>query len=285
VEILGSANPKSAGLAALEVNLWYLLNASGCLVQFLDKIQLMIRATEELAMNAWPSLQTMLYDGWVLRFSDGYTKRANSVHPLYSSSLDVEEKVQACEEIYQSKGLDVVFKMTASAQPDNLDQALAAKGYKADSRTSVQVLELNSVDKAASQAALLTEDVDEWLPAFCRLSKVSQRHEPTLKQLLHNLVPARRLASVRHQGRVVACGMGVLQEEFVGLFDIVTDADFRRQGFGKQLVLNLLAWGKRNGADTAYLQVMLNNEPALHLYSGLGFKEVYTYWYRIKRKV
>ena len=38
--------------------------------------------------------------------------------------------------------------------------------------------------------------------------------------------------------------MGVLQGQFVGLFDIVTDANFRRQGFGKQLVLSILAWGK-----------------------------------------
>ena len=244
----------------------------------------MIRVVEELAMNAWPSLQTMLYDGWVLRFADGYTKRANSVHPLYSSSLDVEEKVKACEEIYQGEGLDVVFKMTASAQPDNLDQSLAAKGYKADSRTSVQVSELDGLDKAPAQTALLTEDLHEWLPAYCKLSNIGGRRELTLEQLLHNVVPILYLASIRHQGQVVACGMGVLQERFVGLFDIVTDANFRRQGFGKQLVLNILAWGKRNGAQTAYLQVMLNNEPALRLYSGLGFKEIYTYWYRINPK-
>ena len=244
----------------------------------------MIRAVEELAMNAWPSLQTLFYDGWVLRFSDGYTKRANSVHPLYSSSLNVEEKVQACEEIYQSKGLDVVFKMTASAQPEKLEQVLAAKEYKADSHTSVRVLELDGVDKAPAQSALLTEDLHEWLPAFCKLSNIGGHREPTLKQLLRNVVPARCFASIRHQGQVVACGMGVLQEKFVSWFDIVTDANFRRRGFGRQLMLNLLAWGKRNGAQTAYLQVMLNNEPALRLYSGLGFKEIYTYWYRIKQK-
>jgi len=232
-------------------------------------------------MNAWPSLQTMLYDGWVLRFADGYTKRANSVHPLYSSSLNLEAKIQACEEIYQSKELDVVFKLTPSAQPENLDKVLAVKGYKADSHTSVQLLELDGVDKAPAQPAVLTEDYDDWLPAFCRLSNSDGRREPTLKQLLHNVVPAQCFASIRHQGQVVACGMGVLQGQFVGLFDIVTDANFRRQGFGKQLVLSLLAWGKRNGAHTAYLQVMLNNEPALRLYSGFGFKEIYPYWYRI----
>ena len=52
-----------------------------------------ITQLEELSINAWPSLQTMLYDGWVLRFSDGYTKRANSSNPLYGGVLSVDEKI------------------------------------------------------------------------------------------------------------------------------------------------------------------------------------------------
>ena len=47
-------------------------------------------------------------------------------------------------------------------------------------------------------------------------------------------------------------------------------------------MLNLLDWAKRKGAQVAYLQVMLNNPPALHMYERLGFQEVYQYWYRIK---
>ena len=43
----------------------------------------MIRYLEELALNAWTSIQTVVYDGWLIRFSNGYTKRANSVNPIY----------------------------------------------------------------------------------------------------------------------------------------------------------------------------------------------------------
>jgi len=52
-----------------------------------------IRRLEEIQMNALPSLQIILYDGWVIRFADGFTGRANSVNPVYYSSVDIAEKI------------------------------------------------------------------------------------------------------------------------------------------------------------------------------------------------
>ena len=51
------------------------------------------KRVEEAALNAWPALQQILYDGWILRFSQGYTKRANSVNPIFQSSIDLETKI------------------------------------------------------------------------------------------------------------------------------------------------------------------------------------------------
>ena len=74
-----------------------------------------------------------------------------------------------------------------------------------------------------------------------------------------------------------------MQARFMGLFDIVIDHDHRRQGHGKRLVRNLLVWGQQHGAHTAYLQVMLNNAPALQRYAKTGFLEEYQYGYRVKQ--
>ena len=56
----------------------------------------MIHLMEELSYNAWASLQNLYYDGWILRFADGYTRRANSVNPIYPSTHDLNEKIAYC---------------------------------------------------------------------------------------------------------------------------------------------------------------------------------------------
>jgi N-acetylglutamate synthase len=237
---------------------------------------------EELSLNAWPALQTLLYDGWVLRFANGYTRRANSVNPLYASTLDVNEKIGACEQLYRRKGLKTVFKMTAHSTPMGLDELLVEKDYQADAHTSVQLLGLGDFSVTSSASIELAEDpADSWLAAYCRMSSVDATSRATLEQILRLIVPDRRFASITVAGQVIACGLGVLQNGYISLCNIATDPDLRRRGYARQILDGLLAWGKDGGAQRACLQVMLNNPPAMALYASLGFREIYQYWYRV----
>ncbi|MBI5300692.1 MAG: GNAT family N-acetyltransferase [Chloroflexi bacterium] len=241
----------------------------------------MITHIEELSLNAWSSLQTMFVDGWVLRFADGYTKRANSINPMYASARDVNAQIEFCEQVYREKQLPVVFKMTTAVHPENLDAVLAERGYVVDSPTSVHTMELDNTTWTVN-AELNPALSDEWLASFCRMSSVKDERQVTLRQILGNILPQKCFAAIRRDRQIIACGLGVRQGEYIGFYDIVTDAAWRKQGYGKLLMASLLAWGKANGARYAYLQVMLNNPPALRLYANLGFKEIYQYWYRIK---
>lgn len=63
------------------------------------------KRVEEVSLNAQPALQHLFFDGWILRFSKGYTKRANSINPLFYSRLDTAEKVATSEKLYTEKGL------------------------------------------------------------------------------------------------------------------------------------------------------------------------------------
>lgn len=242
-----------------------------------------IRTIEELSFNAWVALQTVYYDGWLLRFADGYTRRANSVNPLYPSFLASEQKIARCETLYAAHGLDVTFKLTPAVYPDNLDDLLAQRGYQKQAMTSVQTLSLSYVPTPATDAALmLSQPNAEWLQAFCRLNSVTERHLPTMERMLTNVIPRCCFLTLHQRDEITAVGLAVLDGEYVGLLDIVTAPQWRNQGWGGQLLGHLLWWAKANGAQHAYLQVMLSNPAALHLYKKLGFAEVYQYWYRTR---
>jgi RimJ/RimL family protein N-acetyltransferase len=241
-----------------------------------------IQTIEGLSFNAWPSLQTLLFDGWVIRLANGYTKRANSVNPIYDSTIDTEKKIDYCEQLFRSRNIPVVFKMTGAVFPANLDLILEKRGYKIESRTSLQTMEI--VDwPVVSEIDLCEAFSEDWLAGFCAANNIQESNNSTIRQMLENIIPKKCFATFRREGQGIAYGLGVTQNEYIGFYDIVTVVKYRNQGIGKQLMSGLLAWGFRNQARKAYLQVMLDNAPAWHLYAQLGFQETYQYWYRIKK--
>jgi len=239
---------------------------------------------EEISLNQWQPLQTMLYDGWVLRFANGYTKRANSVNPIYTSTVDPNEKIAACERIYAAHHLKTVFKITPFVQPANLDEMLENRGYSLVDPTAVQILDLKTTKPPTHYHVEIDRQIGEaWLENFCQLNQIEDNaHQKTMKQMLDNLVADKGFFTLYEDGKVAACALGMIERNWIGIFDVVTSLDYRNRGIGEQLLLHLLQWGKVNGAKHSYLAVVLNNKPALRLYSKLGFKEIYRYWYRVR---
>ena len=47
---------------------------------------------EDVCLNAWPALQEIHYDGWLIRLADGQTRRTNSVNVLHDGSLPARRK-------------------------------------------------------------------------------------------------------------------------------------------------------------------------------------------------
>lgn len=246
----------------------------------------MIRDIEERSLNAFPALQNRVYDGWVLRFSEGYARRANCINPLYSSYQNINQKIKNCEEIYNARNLDVIYKITPNVYPSNLDSILEDLHYKVDATTSLQLLELDNICEPTNENIICSDDInEEWLNYFCSIDNISDKNKAILRIMLKNIIPQKFFVLLQVGGKNVGCGLGVLDNEFIGIYDIIVDKDYRNKGYGREIVLNLLKLGKEAGAKKAYLQVMMNNPPALRLYSNIGFKEVYKYWYRIKEKL
>lgn len=242
-----------------------------------------IRRLEEISIDAWPALQTSLMDGWVVRFAGGFSRRSNSIVPLYPSERDPREKIRVCESLYRGRGLRTVFKLSAASQPRELDALLAAEGYRPEAETSVQVLALEKRKGTPEDGVALRDEADEdWLSALCAMNGYDPRHHAAVRDITALIHPPRAFASVRRGGRIVGCGLGVVRQGYAVLFDIVVGKEFRRQGLGRRIAASLLNWGGGQSAGAAFLQVMTNNPVAAAMYAGMGFREEYRYVYRVK---
>jgi ribosomal protein S18 acetylase RimI-like enzyme len=242
-----------------------------------------INRLEEVTLNAWPGLKQVVCDGWVARFSRGFTGRANSVVPLYEGTADTLSKIEFFESLYAAHGLPTTFKLTEASQPAGLDALLAGRGYRESRRASVQLC--NDLPAAAESDAVEARDAvwAQWTESVVRHRSLSPADAATLAAILAAIaLPCRFAVSVDESG-VAACGLAVLEAPWVGLYDIVTRQDARRRGHAARVVNSLMAWGRDNGAASAYLQVMIDNAPALALYAKLGFREAYQYAYRSRR--
>lgn len=241
-----------------------------------------MRLIEEMSMNAMPSLQTVLMDGWVLRFAEGYSNRANSVNPIYPSTEDVHAKIEQCEMLYRSRNLRPTYKITPFVHPTNLDELLAEKGYRIIHPTSVQTLNISGLSEE-SNTVLKTEYEfsEDWFRAYAEFNRMSPEKQIVYRRILNSMVPAGFYATFVLEEQIIGCGLAVLEGDYMGLFDITVAEDHRNSGYGRQLMREMLRNGRTLGAKEAYLQVMLDNEPALHLYKKLGFAERYRYHYRV----
>lgn len=269
---------------------------------------------EEQSLQSWPALKQLELDGWLLRFAGGYTKRSNSISPLYAGSKtdaqsindsqhinDIQhlvDKINRCEQYYQQAGLPTIFKITPYTEPSNLDAVLEARGYVQTDLSRVQSMDLagpvpltllnighshaQCLDAAGYKVTIFEELNPLWLETVVRLSGLSDKYLEVKQRLLRHSGLNAGYVLLYVEGIPVACGLGVVAGGGLGIYEIGTDSVFRRRGHARQLLLHLLRWGASQGAQYAYLQVLADNRPALQLYESMGFRDRYSYWYRVQ---
>ena len=255
-----------------------------------------IKIIEDLSLNAWPSHQMQLYDGWILRFSYFYTHRTNCVEQIGSSQLPLAEKIAFCEEAYKRWKTPAIFKITPLSLPV-LDGELEQRSYEKQNITSVMCRDLPESpldDWTPSPSGPFTafhmRDMtvqdripDEWIDAlFSIKGNATVKHLKIVPSMYAAIPKDVRCVSIRRDKQIVATGLGILDRDYIGIYAIHVRDDFRRQGMARRICETLLAEGVRSGAGKAYLQVVADNEPAVQLYRSLGFTDAYRYWFRVK---
>lgn len=263
-----------------------------------------MKLIEEISLNAWPSHKMELYDGWLIRFSHNYTHRTNSVEQIGISSIPTEEKIAYCEQVYANFHTPANFKINPLLDP-SFDALLAKRGYETAHTTEVMTMPMERFvpyepvyveyeyygrNSRLPSSVYYPEDVvvqlrdritDEWITSLFHLNGTTN---PTLRRIVPSMfkaIPKEIIAAfIEQNGKVAACGLGILDRGHIGLYAIYVDPGCRRKSYARCICSSILAEAYKKGAGHAYLQVVKGNQLAKRLYQSLGFADFYTYWFR-----
>lgn len=244
-----------------------------------------IKTIEDLSLNAWPSHQIELYDGWLLRFSYFYTHRTNSVEQIGSSSIPFDTKITYCENQYQKWNTPSIFKISPLV-PEDFDLQLQKRGYHIEHTTDVMTRSLDSYQTVPIHPDICLETVisPQWIDGLFALKGTTDIiHRKIVPSMYHAIPKDTIAASFVQNGKTVATGLGILDRSYIGIYAIHVHPDYRGRGFGSAICNAILSAGIQKGAQNAYLQVVKDNLSAQALYRTLGFDMLYTYWFRTDR--
>ena len=242
-----------------------------------------IKNIENMLMRSWPAIKQEVYDGWILRYSMGYTRRGNSVSPFYESFFDHEEKFEYCERYFESKGLKVIYKLIEDENCFIIDKELEKRGYVKESLMSVQEAELSDIKFNVEGMIIENQFSEYWFDFFSVEMNLSENEAEALKIILKKNDDKNFYVLKKEGDKMVAGGLGVIEGDKLGIYNIYVSPDARGNGYGEEVVKRIMLEGRGRNVDFAYLQVAVDNIQALNLYKKLGFREIYKYWYRVKK--
>jgi N-acetylglutamate synthase len=211
-----------------------------------------IRNLEHAAALAWPGIEQSRVGGWLLRFGNGSTRRANSAVPLDVSAVDVSAVI----DWYAVRGVAPLV-----AAPDRLLRI--PSGAPTEAETLVMTGDLESSQPGRAVTIAVRPD-DEWLRLYRREVPVD-----VLTAVIDGQVAFAEVAGA-------AVGRAAVTDapdgtRWVGLAAVHVVEEARRRGLARDLCVALLAWGGEQGATRAYVQVLSDNTAASRLYESMGF--------------
>ncbi|MFX1388775.1 MAG: GNAT family N-acetyltransferase [Promethearchaeota archaeon] len=240
-------------------------------------------------MNSWPAQFYYFLNGWILRFTEGVTSRANSVFPLhYTSRKDtIDKDINFVEKAYKTYKLPAIFTIPNFYEPKNLVIKLLEHEFKqVGCITFTMVISTKELQKETINEDFAynfhSKRVKKVSDFLARYSSRDSNAQIVLNALYNRiLIPKKQHLTVEWNNTVVGTVTGILDPQgYLYIADMLVHPDFRQQNIASSMFYKLINdWGLLNGAKKIYLQVESENTKAVKLYSKLGLIKAYSYYY------
>ena len=243
-------------------------------------VQERVNATAEIlepcAIAAWPARDALELGGWLLRFTDGYSHRGNSVAAIGFHGGDIHAQVALAEMAYFTRGLSPLFQITPATKPAGLEEMLIERGYLLEAPTHVMVADASNI-KGSGKDALLSMEPNAAFKSLVLSGSSSYADGLERLEVISRIEAPCAFATIGGNGEAVSCGMCSVMDGWAGINLMRTHPAYRRKGFASEIVASLAQWARKEGASRFYLQVEDDNKPARALYAKAGFTDAYSY--------
>ena len=240
----------------------------------------LIQALETRLINAWPAFEVEVAEGWILRFAEGYSKRANAATPLLPGAELDPGLIDHILLSFEERAVAPCFRLTGIEDP-RCEGVLAAKGF-VDFDPSLCLLAALGPELQVDGSVIVRGAAKPaWIAAAAAAYGGEKANAERLGRIVRTIRQNAAFATLSLDGEEAAWGLAVAERGYVGLYDIVVSPSLRGLGLGRRLVTSLMAWGRDQGAREAYLQMRETNEVAAALYRTLGFSTAYCYTHRV----
>ena len=238
-----------------------------------------IRDIEIAYSEAFPGIEhAWASDGqWLLRAGDGITERSNSAAPLGPSVVFTPVPVDEITAFYARHNLPakVLIPERIGKQAERL---ALERGWELGPEIIVMTRDLTDLPQADERAAFRIDAQPDrdWLDLYhFRGQPLPEQALNLLREKINGHMGFGRLLAP--SGETIAITRGTIttagSTQYLGYSAVEVASAYRRQGFGTQLGIHMLAWGAQSGATKAYLQVIASNAAGIGLYEKLGFVE------------
>ncbi|MFE0449897.1 GNAT family N-acetyltransferase [Streptomyces sp. NPDC058914] len=230
-----------------------------------------------VAARAWRPVESERLGEWELRAAAGFTRRANSVLPLGSPGLPLDEALDVVRRWYGARGLPAYVQTATGAEgtQELLCAELERRGWVREVTAELWIGALAPVaDRAEAEGVVLAREADEaWLGRYQRkgVSEVALRVLRSGPSVWFASVPGDEGAAPAAIGRCVVDG------RWAGFAAVEVDPGQRRRGLATVVMAALARRALEEGASAAWLQVEEDNAGARALYGGLGFGAHHAY--------
>src|SRR3954447_23539102 len=205
------------------------------------------REAERHSLPLWPLVERVALGEWELRTDPApvgrLLKRANSCLAFGDPGLPLPVAARAIQEFYAERGRSALVQVELGSAEE---AGFTGLGWTPVVGGDAHYLLTSSAH--ASRLAGSDFDVE------------TEEDGPRVRVVR------------RVEGHEVGSGGAALDGDWLGVHAVAVAPAHRGRGHATAMMAALLEWGAEQGATTVWLHVETDNEPALALYGGLGFR-------------